>query len=54
MGTPTKEEIIELATEAWHKEQARLGNPSYDIKPETRRTNQTEKGSHNFRMGLPK
>jgi Cdc6-like AAA superfamily ATPase len=34
MVTPIKAEIVKLATEKWHADQLRRGNPSYDIKPE--------------------
>ena len=34
MTTPTKEQIIERARELWHIEQARNGNPAFDIEPE--------------------
>jgi len=34
MVTPTKAEIVKLATESWHKDQLRNGNPAFDIEPE--------------------
>lgn len=34
MVTPTRAEIIRLATERWHADQLRRGNPAFDIKPE--------------------
>jgi len=34
MVTPTKAEIVKLATESWHKDQLRKGNPAFDIEPE--------------------
>jgi len=34
MGTPTKAEIVKLATEKWHADQLKKGNPAFDIEPE--------------------
>jgi Cdc6-like AAA superfamily ATPase len=34
MVTPIKSEIVKLATEKWHADQLRKGNPAFDIKPE--------------------
>jgi len=34
MVTPTKAEIIKYALEKWHMDQARMGNPAFDIEPE--------------------
>jgi hypothetical protein len=34
MVTPIKSEIVKLATEKWHADQLRKGNPAFDINPE--------------------
>lgn len=34
MVTPIKEQIVKLATERWHADQLKKGNPAFDIKPE--------------------